>query len=313
MKYPYILGRENCSAPVSAIMHRPPPLGGTAFVLSAICSRGLGRVKGDQRTELIQRGITMPKITTRGRSNASASTTSPPRMSVRAKAIDRREALKDFMTQYELTPADLARRVGLTNPNLFYNFLNGRSFSLSLQTLELIREAFPGSNLSGLLDGRQTRQATCKVVAEARAGVGQPGFMLPANRQVQMVLPPGFLHGSEGIFAVRVEAPGTNALYPTGSILICRPYGSVGGRLPARPRVIVQRQLGAGVEVTVRELVIRAGTAWLWRRSSHPDHQEPIPMPWPPREAVNPATNDGTAIVGIVLASWQPEAAATRP
>ena len=253
----------------------------------------------------------MPKITTKGRYNASASTTSPARMSTRAKATTRREALKDFMTQYELSPTELARRIGLTNPNLFYNFLSSRSSSLSLQTLELIREAFPGSNSSGLLDGCLTRQETCRVVAEARAGVGQPSLMLPTNRQTQLVLPPGFLHGGEGIFAVRVEAPGADELYPTGSILICRPYG--GSRLPARPRVIVQQKLGAGVEVTVRELVIRAGTAWLRPRSSHPDHQEPIPMPWPPREAVNPATNDGTAIVGIVLASWQPEAAATRP
>lgn len=33
----------------------------------------------------------------------------------------------------------------------------------------------------------------------------------------------------------------------------------------------------------------------------------------PPRQAVNPATNDGNAIVGIVLVLWRAETAAIRP
>jgi hypothetical protein len=316
--FPYQWGGEKYSAPFSATCGMTTRAAVSSVVRSALCTRGHGRGPGEPEAELKDQGITMSKTPTSGRRSAPApgSSRSPALRSTAAdpvRAQARREALKDFMVQNKLTPSALARRIGAPNPNLFYNFLNGRSVSLSQQTLELIHEAFPGSHLGDRLDGRRTRQATCTLVAEARAGVGQSSFMLPADRRTELVLPPGIPHGGEGIFAVRVEAPGAEGLYPTGSILICRPFGHVWDAPPARPRVIVQRQIGAEVEVTVRDLVIREDMAWLWPRSTHPDHQEPIPMRWPPREPVNPANTDGSAIVGIVLASWQPEAAAPRP
>lgn len=62
----------------------------------------------------------------------------------------RRFALAVLLRELRLTPADLARMVGC-QPNAFYNFLNGRSAALSLDTIERILMAFPNVTFEDLV------------------------------------------------------------------------------------------------------------------------------------------------------------------
>ncbi len=77
-------------------------------------------------------------------------------------AEQRRFALQKALDDHGLTPAALARKAGLSTPNLFYNLLSGRSISLSHETYERIRPYLPGSDLRILLRGaRNGRVASC--------------------------------------------------------------------------------------------------------------------------------------------------------
>ena len=63
----------------------------------------------------------------------------------------RRAALRQILRENNITPAQLARQAGLRRANLIYNFLNGRSASLSVITIAQIGAALPGVDLTGLI------------------------------------------------------------------------------------------------------------------------------------------------------------------
>ena len=69
------------------------------------------------------------------------------------RARQRRVALRQFMDRNGLTRAELARRAGLSNGNAITNFLNGRTESLAVRTLEKIARAYPGTTLEELTNG----------------------------------------------------------------------------------------------------------------------------------------------------------------
>ena len=43
--------------------------------------------------------------------------------------------LRRFLARHDMTPTDLALRAGMNTPNAIYNFLKGRSDSLSQRTI----------------------------------------------------------------------------------------------------------------------------------------------------------------------------------
>ena len=96
--------------------------------------------------------------------------------------------------------------------------------------------------------------------------------------------------------------PGADLLYPDGSILLCHRLVAPNSDLIAGARYIVQRCRRGKLELTVRELRRVDGQAWLWPCSTKPDHHEPLRL-----ETVDAATCGTVAIIGIVVASWQPE------
>ena len=65
----------------------------------------------------------------------------------------RRLVLREILAQTGLTVTTLARRAGLPRPNALYNFLSGRSSSLSSNSLAAIRAALPHIDLTGLVVG----------------------------------------------------------------------------------------------------------------------------------------------------------------
>ena len=61
----------------------------------------------------------------------------------------------------------------------------------------------------------------------------------------------------------------------------------------------------------MRKLVIEECRAWLRPRSTHPEHQAPLAVPWPLSGPVRIGTGDSAEflfIEGIAIATWQPEA-----
>lgn len=121
-----------------------------------------------------------------------------------------------------------------------------------------------------------------QVRAIATAGLMQPSFDLPANQQSQIVATVSEEMFAQGVFGVEVRPPGAEHMFPTATVLLCIPINSYEGVIGTGKRLILQRIRGNKVEVTVREIVIEANEAWLWLRSSHPEHQAPIQIPWVP-------------------------------
>jgi hypothetical protein len=108
-----------------------------------------------------------------------------------------------------------------------------------------------------------------------------------------------------GGFAVRVGTPGTEAAYPAGSILACRPLGS-GEPLALGSRVIVRRQRDRLSEITVREVAIQHGVTWLLTLSTKAEHQEALRVP-PSRTGTPRHDGPGFRVEGMVTWAWIPQ------
>ena len=235
-----------------------------------------------------------------------------------AKAMNRRrQAVLEFMAGHDLSPTELARRAGLTSPNGLYNFLKGRSSSLSQKTLERIATAFPDTtvdSLSGLerADGGNEAAPDTRLVAiemAAAAGTWRTSTKAGANLRGHTAVPAHLVPRNTNLFGVRVCEPGAEQLYPPGTILVCRPL-MAGETVGSGCRLIVHRRNRGQHEVTVREAVNHDGRVWLCSRSSDPGHQAPVAIS---------SVGSGLArirgygiidVIGIVLATWQPELSA---
>lgn len=235
-----------------------------------------------------------------------------------AAAQRRRRALQAFIDRLDITPADLARTLGLTNANAIYNFFAGRSASLSLPVIEAILDQFDDLTFEELTGRRMPSSHTAAsrpaldparmvaVTAMAAAGVwvderadntSGPGIVL--------ALPAIAAPLGVGGFAVRVGTPGAEAAYPAGSILACRPLGS-GEPLALGSRVIVRRKRASLAEITVREVAIQHGVTWLLTLSTKAEHQEALRVP-PSRTGAPRHDGPGFRVEGIVTWAWIPQ------
>jgi hypothetical protein len=231
-----------------------------------------------------------------------------------ADAERRRAALRRFLAAHDITPTDLAKQVGLPTPNAIYNHLNGHSASLGLETIERILRAFPDTGFEDLIGWPSRRPArpegpgdSLVVALEARAGVWRRKPELPESRQVRLVVPEGLPHpGSDG-FAVRVFAPGADAIYRAGTLLACAPLPAEPRTLPPGTRLILRRQRDGKTEISVRQLVYDDEHAWLWPRSLHPEHQAPIRIRLPLFGVHPMPKGEFLTVAGHIVAAWQPE------
>jgi hypothetical protein len=146
------------------------------------------------------------------------------------------------------------------------------------------------------------------VRAEARAGVMRETFDLPPAEHVETPMPIDGAQRAAGAFGVRVRHPGAEQIYPDGTILALMPTNSYEGTLKAGKRVVLQRIRGDSVEITVRELDVRDGTAWLWPRSNDPRFTQAVKMPWPfSADRMWRNGEDRYSIAGIVVGAYVPE------
>ena len=91
-------------------------------------------------------------------------------------------------------------------------------------------------------------------------------------------------------------------------MLVCLPLSAWDGELATGRKLILQRVIENKVEVTVRELELQANEAWLWLRSTHPEHQAPIAMPYVPGKPLRPwrIGQERLSVAAVVVAAYMP-------
>lgn len=104
-----------------------------------------------------------------------------------------------------------------------------------------------------------------------------------------------------GAFALLVEGPSMNALYPAGTVLICRTVYDMEREPRPEERVIIYRKNGGLIEATCKEFRLdKDGKPWAWPRSTDPKYQEPLPL-------ANGQKGEEIEIAAIVIGSYRPE------
>jgi len=232
-----------------------------------------------------------------------------------ARADRRRAGLRRMLQTRQLTPAELARIIGAPNANAFYNFLNGRSDALALDTVEMILAAFPDLSfpeLVGLPPPAGTliapeREVIVRIRAIAGPWSWEPEW--PDVLQDRVVIPAGLIAGLPGVFAVQMNDAGAGLLYPPGSLLVCRPLPATWEEIPSGSRVVVRYQRNRRFRTVVREITRDGDRIRLWPRSSDPRYRPPYhgPVAVPLLEPSQGPHGTTVTILGIVVASWQPE------
>lgn len=224
---------------------------------------------------------------------------SPRRME--RTADQRREILRIFIQEQGLRIARWAKESGV-DKNSIYNFLNGHSQSLDLRTYgKLARTAgAPVWRLTG--DSPEPPSPTSIwVVGHIEAGSFRDAIEWDQSRwyAVDVPVPQRFRTKAK---ALEIRGPSMNLEYPEGSVVVWI------DQLDFRPArdgdhvVVYSHAADERIEATVKELRIAEGREWLWPRSNHPAHQQPVDVANPPEEVRR------IEIQGIVLGGYRPRA-----
>ena len=250
----------------------------------------------------------------------SAMPRATPSVANQANAERRRSGLLGFLQRHAISPTELSRMIGQPSPNSLYNHLGGRSASLGVETVERILALFPGETFERLVNwpvpsAQHTEPGENQVPITLTACAGEwcKRPELTGLRRSTVTIPEGLpLPGPDG-FAVQVRSPGAEGLYPVGTLLICGPLPVGREPLPSGTRVIVRRENNRDhtVEISVREVVVDGEHAWLWPRSSHPEHQAPFRTRLPLFGTFPADRRSLASVLGRVIASVQPELRAT--
>lgn len=228
-----------------------------------------------------------------------------------SRAEARRSALKKIMAEKDVTAAEVARMAELPTANAIYNFLSGRSKSLSADTYEKIAKAIPGvsvSELTGLSEAKPRKIKPVALKAIAEAGVWRDGFELPLSEQTELALPVTQEHILAGAFAVKLQGVGAEKRWPAGATLLCVPTLSTEVPICSGRWVILERQVDGKVEVTARQVEVENGKAWLWLRTGDPlqNAAAAIPVSWPADGRPWKHGNERLRIASVVLLACEP-------
>lgn len=98
-----------------------------------------------------------------------------------------------------------------------------------------------------------------------------------------------------------------NQVYRDRTVVICVPLSDYNQEIEEEDHVIVRRVARDGlVEITVKELRLDSqGHAWLWPRSTDPQHQ--APLAWPTYDGKSRARDiEEVTVLAVVIAGyWQ--------
>lgn len=224
---------------------------------------------------------------------------SPSKPDEQALAKKRRALVESTMTAKNISAAEWARRAGVASGTL-YNFLKGRSTSLSARTIELLARAVQVPSSSLMLDAERPRTLAVEGIlirGEVQAGSWLESAEWPASDWREVGVPGVPAPYKEVSFGMIVSGPSMNEVYPDGSIVVCVPLMDFHREPRLGDRVIVQRERAGLYEITVKELALVDGRPALIPRSNNPAHQKAIPI------------DEGEVeIRAIVIGSYRPEA-----
>lgn len=233
----------------------------------------------------------------------------------RLEAERRRQAFRAFMKTHNIHDlAAWARAAGLPNANSLYNFLKGRSRSLSQPTLEALAHAIPGARPGDLFKESVTSLNgslhTGYIRGEIQAGLWKDREEWPQGDWKPITLPANKLHRSKRSYFLIVRGNSMNLLFPEGTIIECVNLPDYDGALKTGDKVVVVRRDRNGLyETTCKELRVRDDKAELWPRSDDPEFQGVIGVPWPPEDG-EVARDDGIeeiAVKAVVIRSIREE------
>lgn len=183
-------------------------------------------------------------------------------------ADQRRQVLRLILAERGMTPAELARLAGFKRPDIIHAFLNGRTSHFRLDTLARLSRALGVSTdvLLGLDPAEMSTSADQPTHLPVRASVGvgewRHAFDLPLSQQFAGPVRVDRDLRAKGAFSVLVQGRGAEKIYREGSILVVLPLDQWDGILLPGHRVVLQR-IQDLVEVTVREIEVSDGRAWL--------------------------------------------------
>jgi hypothetical protein len=239
------------------------------------------------------------------------------------RAARDREALFAAIKKSGKSDRAICRDAGLSQ-SVLSNYRLDSDKTLSLETWRRLWRVLPDLPAMAVSESRSSGRRMKKLAVpvppsdgssilvrvEAAAGLLQPTFDLPASKWQQLSLPVSEADAARGPFGVVVGAPGAEKLYAEGSILVCIPIGAYEGAIKTGLHVILERRGEAGIEVTVRDLVVEANEAMLWVRSTHPDHQVPTRMPYTPGQPLKAwrAGKNRYFVAAVVIAAYVPRA-----
>lgn len=147
------------------------------------------------------------------------------------------------------------------------------------------------------LNGRAL--TTINVIGSIQAGVWVEALEWPQRDQYELDLPIPQRYQGAPVVAFEVHGPSMDMVYPDGSVVVCVKFLDLGRRPRHMERVVALRQRNGEMEATIKEYRIDSdGTARLWPRSTHPQHQTPTDL--------RPGDDD-LQVAYLVIGSYRPE------
>ena len=161
------------------------------------------------------------------------------------------------------------------------------------------------------LDGQNlaefaTQTQPIVVQGDVQAGVWREA--LEWDRGDQYVIHAPLEHpNSDKAFGLLVRGESMNEVFPSGTILICVDIYDLDVGLMSGDYVICYRQRPDELtEATVKELIVDDnGQAWLWPRSNHPKHQEPVEIPWPYQADPSDVGGETIKVAAVVISDYR--------
>lgn len=219
-----------------------------------------------------------------------------------------RERLKAYIEENGIKPTPWGLSAGLSR-NALSQFLNNPERNISATSLQKLAD-YEGVPIEKMLGANGStaspvQTSTIKVIAPVRAGYWSDAFEYDLDDQDEIHIPEE-LAGNDNLFAVRVKGHSMDLEFPDNTILICISPYHLTTPIQDEDCVIVQRVRNGEYETTVKCLKIdeNTGRAFLMPRSSKPEFQTPLIVPWPYMGKPDASTGlEAVEIIGVVLDS----------
>ena len=220
--------------------------------------------------------------------------------------------IKELRTEKKITQEALGEKLNTSKVQI--SRLEKGQRKLTQDWVEKLCEVLDCSSdyLLGITDERYSgntaspiKTSTLKVIAPVQAGHWRDAFEYDLDDQDEIHIPEE-LAGNDNLFAVRVQGHSMDLEFPDNTILICISPYHLTTPIQDEDCVIVQRVRNGEYETTVKCLKIddNTGRAFLMPRSSKPEFQKPLIVPWPYMGKPDASTGlEEVEIIGVVLDS----------